>query len=75
MCPQTIKSDDLVNLGNSANGLRLNSRNFTVDELLIIANAAKNGNATVVFTGVANLNSDDLSRIGSIGSGYVLLEH
>lgn len=60
--------------GKTGNGFRLNSSKFSIDELLLIARAAVNGEATVVLTGASALTSDDLMRIDEIGKGCVLLE-
>jgi hypothetical protein len=66
--------DDLIQIANAGGGFRLDATHRYPDELMQIATAAKNGGATVIFSGMSRYYTNDLIRIATAGKGAVIFE-
>jgi len=66
--------DDLIQIASAGGGFRLDATQRYPDELMQIATAAKNGGATVIFSGMFQYYTNDLIRIATAGKGAVIFE-
>lgn len=70
----TKLTSDLIKIANAGGGFRLDAKTRLTDELVHIAAAAKNGGATVIFSGTGIFPTHDLIQIGAAGKGSVIFE-
>lgn len=70
----TKLTNDLIKIATAGGGFRLDAKTRLTDELVQLAAAAKNGGATVIFSGTGMFSAHDLIRIGAAGKGAVIFE-
>jgi hypothetical protein len=70
----SISTDDLVKIVEAGGGVTFDAEAKTKDELVRIATAAAQFDATVTFRNVTSLSVDDLVEIAKAGDGWVIFE-
>jgi hypothetical protein len=65
-------TDELVRIAHTGGGFRLDTSGRQTEDLIRIANAARNNNATVIFAGMGMRTTDDLIKVGNAGKGCVI---
>lgn len=71
---ESMNTDELIRIANAGLGFTLRANSKSLDELIHIAEAAKNSGAKITFTESAHLNANDIQRIQKASDGYVVLE-
>ncbi|MEZ0209696.1 MAG: hypothetical protein ACAH08_02005 [Methylophilus sp.] len=60
---ENMTTDELIRIANAGLGFTLKANSKPLDDLIRIAEAAKNKGATITFTDLENLSADDIKRI------------
>ncbi len=71
---ETITTDDLIRIANAGLGFTLRATSKPLEDLIRIAEAAKNKGAKITFTDLAELSTYDVKRIHLASNGNVQLE-
>lgn len=66
--------EDLIEIAYAGGGLILDANSYSTDDLINIAYASKNKNATLIIKNISQKSTSDLVNIGYAGEGSVLFE-
>lgn len=69
-----LSIDALVKIAVAGGGLILDSRNFTLNDLIRIAVATKISGAQLILRNISAFNLDSLVQIGVAGGGKVVFD-
>ena len=72
---ETIATDELIRIAHAGLGFKLSANSKSLDDLIRIADAAKDKGAKITFTGLTSLSDYDIKRIELVSAGHVLFEH
>jgi hypothetical protein len=71
---ETITTDELIRIADAGLGFTLRATSKPIEDLIRIANAAKNKGAKITFSELSSLSDDDLKRIHMASDGNILFE-
>ncbi|MGP1717095.1 MAG: hypothetical protein ACTS9Y_07945 [Methylophilus sp.] len=72
---ETIATEELIRIAHAGLGFKLSVTSKSLDDLIRIADAAKDKSAKITFTGFDHLSDYDIKRIEMASQGHVSFEH